>query len=410
MAIFNPMNADKFLKRFALCFMVIGFCATPPLHALEWTASFRSMAARQTDDAENSFWWNRLRLQANHEVSADCLMEMAYELRPVWANHLQQLSSFFSVESDSSSIYRFDDLNNPVYPTADTLENTDDAHLLLTQNLDRMLLACHAGNLDVTLGRQTVAFGGAQTINPTDVFVPLRFNSLDGEYRVGVDALRMVWGISPTTEMDVGYLLGKNGNSENNGAYARLHFVVESTDITPMLALFREHQMLGLSLQTALPGDVGLVFDGGSFFLKEEEHPFSLWTLGFNYQWNEDWFTALEYHRNEAGVNKPANYFQNTGSYRYQQTPISLMGPSYLIPVLSYQIHPLWNASASLFLNLADHSALISPQLEWSADENVMVEWGGFLAQGLSSGDPLNPKSEFGESENLIFMAIRYYL
>ena len=59
---------------------------------------------------------------------------------------------------------------------------------VLEQDLDRLMLTCSMGSWDLVLGRQAVSFGSSQSVNPTDLFAPVAFKPLDGEFRAGSDA------------------------------------------------------------------------------------------------------------------------------------------------------------------------------------------------------------------------------
>ena len=76
------------------------------------------------------------------------------------------------------------------------------------QNLDRAFLTFSPPSGDIYIGRQAIAFGAADVVNPTDVLAPYGFDSLDTENRPGVDALRYRIPFGGMGELDFGVVCG----------------------------------------------------------------------------------------------------------------------------------------------------------------------------------------------------------
>ena len=58
------------------------------------------------------------------------------------------------------------------------------------QNLDRLNIQFQFDDSDLTIGRQSIDLGSARMIKPTDIFLPFNLQTLNTEYRIGVDAFR----------------------------------------------------------------------------------------------------------------------------------------------------------------------------------------------------------------------------
>ena len=254
------------------------------------------------------------------------------------------------------------------------------------------------------------------SVSPTDIFAPVSFKALDQEFRPGVDAFRIFGGFGEPAEMEAGIITGKDNSSKNNGAFLRSHFLLGTTDLTPILAGNKKNQLLGLTLQADL-GLVGLVIDGAMILqrrstLETDEEVFKIWTpwtLGLNLQWSENLFTMLDFHHNPMGAEKPKNYPSNASSEIYQEFPISLLGRNYLLPTLTYQFSPLWSLSSSTFSNLNDGSSLNTSQLEWSISEDSLLSCSISFASGKRSVLPEEKQSEFGDLPNSFQLILKHY-
>ena len=104
--------------------------------------------------------------------------EVHYELTPILNSQISLSSSF---ESRNFS-YRAYDLN-------ETLSTRKRKNKIL-QNLDRLNVQFQFEDSDLTIGRQSIDLGSARMIKPTDIFSPFNLQTINTEYRIGVDAFR----------------------------------------------------------------------------------------------------------------------------------------------------------------------------------------------------------------------------
>ena len=399
--------------RIFLQLLLYGLVLVPQTSALEYSLSTKSLiAAQKSSQITSNFFFNRIRAQTEFEFSENCITELDYELFPSWIDSAM-LSSNITIKNSNSRIYRIADLNHSLTKIPDSSDSAE--HWQLEQNLDRALLRCQSGNWEYILGRQAVTFGG-MSVNPTDVFSPVSFKALDQEFRPGVDALRIIGGLGETAEIEAGFLTGKNADSAKNGAYLRSHFLLGTTDLTPILAGFQKNKLLGLTLQTEY-GQLGFVFDGAVIIQRKSaqqtsaEMPdkWTAWTLGLNLQWNENLFTMLDFHHNPMGTTKPSEYLTNAASVIYQEYPQSLLGQDYLLPSLVYQLSPLWSLSSSVISNINDGSFINTSQLEWSITEDSLLSGSFILASGKQSALSAEKQSEFGDSPNSFQLVFNHY-
>ena len=79
--------------------------------------------------------------------------------------------------------------------------------------VDRLWIDYYKNDLQITLGRQRVAWGTCWVWNPTDLFNPLNVLDFDYEERPATDAIRVQYYTGPVTKLDVAY---KPANDPNN--------------------------------------------------------------------------------------------------------------------------------------------------------------------------------------------------
>jgi hypothetical protein len=139
---------------------------------------------------------------------------------------------------------------------------------------------------------------------------------------------------------------------------------------------------------------------------------FSRVSSGFDYSFSQGIYVFGEYHFNGAGASSADGYEALQAERAYQEGVVYLLGRHYLAPGASYPWTPLLTASLQALVNLTDGSASLTPRLEYSFEQDVVVEAGAFLGVGTSpETDALGTlrfRSEFGGSD-LYFVAVRLY-
>lgn len=331
----------------------------------------------------------------------------------------------------SPSTYRVDDLRptlSPVTPGADD-------RFVVLQNLDRLLVTVHAEDFDFFLGRQAVAWGAAKAVNPTDVIAPFLFTEIDTEDRIGVDAARVRVPVGALSEIDAGYVGGRNAEWERSAAYVRARTYLGSTDVSTLVMAFRGSNLLvGGDLtravwQAGFWCEAALVAhdDDGDGALRPDEVDYGRVSTGFDYSFSNATYTFLEYHYSSAGRSDPADYAGNAGSRAYTDGAVYLLGRHYLIPGVSWPATPLVTVGGSLLVNLNDGSVLAAPTLEYNVLENAYLAAGAFVGFGdnpnLAGGTgattytpgttpdlgAVDFTSEFGAYPDIWFLSARYY-
>ncbi len=271
------------------------------------------------------------------------------------------------------------------------------------QNLDRLNLRLSLEAGDLTIGRQPITFGAARIINPTDVFLPFEVQTLNTEYRAGIDAIRFQRPVGQLSELDLGVVLGDDG-SDNSAAFVRLKSNIAGSDIEFTAIRFSRQQLIGFGIETTL-GPFGAWLETATVSGDER---YNRTSLGLDYGFSENWFAMVEYHYNGAGSKHPNEYLGLINTSPFQAGGVFLLGNHYLIPSLSWQISPLTTASFQMLRNLDDGSSFFNLSSDFSLSENLYL---GVSIFGFSGKEPSLPnlESEYGANPNRFIVSLRYY-
>ncbi|TLU66374.1 hypothetical protein FE810_06700 [Thalassotalea litorea] len=379
---------------------------------------------------------NAMRLMINY-FSGDINVEMHYEIQPIFSNYdfLTANSGVIgNTLSSATNVYRYKDLETSIFKS--------DTSFVTLQNLDRFNLQYTAEWGDTTIGRQVVAFGSARFINPTDIFVPFAIQTLNQEYRVGIDAIRSQISLGDFSTLDLGLVVGEDGKKNYNAVFARYQQSVAANDIELIGISLADAYLLGGGIERAI-GDFGAWLETAylhahgrerddqamiddttivtnidtplmmqSSTLAEFMQSYWRTSAGIDYAITEEFYVAVEYHFNGAGSDNPDDYLSLSTTAPYQRGGVYLFGKHYLIPSFNYQINALSTLSSSAFINLNDQSTFIAIHMEHSWSDNLYSDLGVYLASGhglLASNSELQVGSEFGFYPETVYASLRYY-
>jgi hypothetical protein len=372
---------------------------------------------RWIDSPEIGAVSNRVRLDFSCNLYERLNFNAAYSLAP----RIQDNSLFYSnllVEDTDRFGYRVIDFDSRLYPG----EGDFVGSFAIFHNLDRFYVDLRASDFDLYVGRQAIAWGSARVINPADILVPYRFEELDTEERIGVDAIRIRVPLGTLSEFDAGAVMGEDLELESSAAFLRGKFYALKADISGMLIGFRENLLAGFDLATSWEGagiwlETAYVWAGA---FKEEsdtarDKNYLRSSLGCDYSFGDKTYGFLEYSYNQAGsgdVDDYADLFQETA---YADGSVYFFGEHYLIPGVIYQVTPLLAYNGQILTNLNDPSAFIYSMLEYSYAENVYLSAGAFIGLGkkpelmAQPGTEIRLNSEFGTYPDIYFTLFSIY-
>ena len=351
---------------------------------------------------------NAMRLMASYVNADRGNFEIHYEAQPLYySNNINEKNSSGtnSTLNTGNNRYRYKDLD-PVLA-----EHGD--HVVILQNLDRFNFQSSSDSGDLTIGRQVISFGSARFINPTDIFLPFVLQTLNQEYRVGIDAIRYQVDLDGFTILDSGLIIGEDGKQENSAAFFRAKTSVKGNDLESMYIQLDNAWLLGGGIERAL-GYFGFWLET-AYMNNNEDDINSYWrhSVGSDFALDDNIIVMMEYHYNGAGSRDSADYMDIIQLQPYERGGVYLLGQNYLIPAISWIASPLVSVNASSFFNLDDQSAFVSLTAEVSWSDNLYSDFGSQMSIGdnpefTSSGD-INLASEFGSYPLSLYASIRYY-
>ena len=362
---------------------------------------------------------NRLRLNLRIRPAGWLDLDAAYDFAPRVQDPILFAGETLVETIAPAGSYRCDDVTSILYPS----HYRDISSFAIYQNLDRLSATVHAPKFDLIVGRQSIAWGTARVINPTDILAPYAYSQLDVEDRVGVDAVRLRIPLGFMGEIDAGYVVGEDWESDRSAVLGRVKLYAAETDFSLIACRFREHLLFGGDLARSV-GGAGVWLEAAEVLVDTPddgspgEDYFRL-SMGADYNFADGLYGFAEYHFNGAGMSDPGDYSSLYNAPAYVDGATYLLGKHYITPGVSYQVTPLLTATGEALINLSDGSALAAPSLEYNLSQNVYLQVGGYFAIGkrpeIGEGDTVRPsperilQSEFGSYPHEIYSSFRVY-
>ena len=375
------------------------------------------IAGISIDNPEKGAVNNRIRLDFSREITSWLNIKAAYSP----ALRIQDNSLFYSdpLQADINSLsYRAVDFDSRLYPCEDDTV----ASFAVFHNLDRFYCGIKASDFDLYIGRQAIAWGSARVINPTDVLAPYRFEELDTEERIGVDAVRIRIPLGMLSEFDAGAVMGGDFKLDSSAAFLRGKFYTMKADISAVLIGFKENILAGFDLATSWKG-AGIWLESAYVWadaLKEGsndsgDNNYMRASLGCDYSFGDRTYGFVEYSYNQAGSVNSDDYMNLLTETAYTEGSVYLLGEHYLIPGLSYQITPLMIYNGQLLTNLNDPSVYFYSMVEYNFADNIYLSAGAFVGIGEKPELITQPvisarlNSEFGTYPDIYFTSFNIY-
>ncbi len=361
---------------------------------------------------------NRIRCNLSYRVTDYMSLSISYALIP----RIQDRSFAELSETGGTArfpTYRLTDFNSRIYPAP----GDDPGSFSIFHNLDRAYLTINTTHADLYVGRQAIAWGSARAINPTDILVPFTFDELDTEDRRGIDAVRVRIPLSMMGELDAGYVFGDNFAFDQSAFFLRGKSYIARTDISLIVAGFREHLMAALDVTRAV-GGASVWLEAAFIFtqvlnddIRNSANDYFRATIGLDYALSGTVYGFAEYHFSQAGTGNSNQYLSQMTQPAFRDGAVYLWGRHYLIPGLNWQITPLVNGGVQSLINLTDPSVLVTPQIEYNIAEDIYLAAGAFIGVGSSpqtrcacnNNSTVLCRSEFGAYSDIYFTSFRVY-
>ncbi|MBT3268554.1 hypothetical protein HN371_15470 [Candidatus Poribacteria bacterium] len=299
-------------------------------------------------------------------------------------------------------VYRAIDAPELMYPSDSRAAGT----FSLTHNIDRAWVEWSAGSADVSVGRQTVAFGSARFVNPTDVLAPYSYTALDKEERPGVDAVRVRYALGAFSELDAGAVFGDDFAPDASAYFVRAQSYVAETDVSALAMRFRRHALLGIDVARTVGGAGTWLEAAYTFTESVEADDYARLSAGLDYSPAQMVYTFAEYHLNTSGANRADGYASLAGTPAYVDGAAYLLGRHYAAVGASLATNPLVAGGLQVIVNLIDGSALLAPSVEYSFAEDVYLAAGAFVGIGPAAD---TAEAEFAAYADTLYGTIRLY-
>jgi len=320
----------------------------------------------------------------------------------VYQKNIKQGSAFLDLFSGSP--YYFD------------LQKTfvDENDVQLRSEIDRVYLDWNWQSLQVTVGRQRIAWGSCLVWNPTDLFNPFNILEFDYEEKPGTDALHVQYYLGAVSQID---LAVSPGRREQDVIYAARYFFNTGDYDFSMIAGWQK-QSLRLGA-----GWAGQIWDGGfrGEFLYSRPHiaydpaqflpqpapvplpekkitkSYVTIALSYDYSFRNSLYWHMEYLYNGLGTTGDAAARRLETLITGELTPARHS----VFQELAYNFTPLWRGDVFVIYNPDDHSWIAAPSLQYSLSENVELYVLAFPSKGVKD-------SEFGTLPSWYFVRMKY--
>ncbi len=279
--------------------------------------------------------------------------------------------------------------------------------------IDRLWLDYTCGNLDVTLGRQRIAWGTALVWNVIDLFNPQSILDFDYEEKPGSDAVRIQYYTGAVSRVELSVKPGKD--KKHTTAAALFSLNAFEYDFYGIVGYRNGRWLFG----GAWAGDIHkagfrgefLVSDapnktasgvyptfpslGQSFF--QYNKPVVSAVLSGDYTFSNSLYAHTEVLYNSNGKIK------NAGLFYQEALQVGMLSPARwsIFQEFSCDITPLVRGSIFGIFNLDDKSYVIVPQLTWSVITDLDFTLLGFLTSGTHF-------TEWGDYGTSVFTRLKY--
>ena len=273
--------------------------------------------------------------------------------------------------------------------------------MLLSHDIDRLAARIYLNNADLYLGRQAISWGNALLLPSTDLWSRFGQFELDTTEKPGVDAARVLVGVSNSTELE--FVLVDRGSVEDLSMGVRGTLYLDRSDVYALAAKNWHALNFGGGFArdfdtVSLRGDALLPF-AITGLSNEEGFGGPRMTLGIDH-FRTKWNVSGELHYNGAGAMDPDDYVENAVDNRvYNNSEVQLLGRVYA--GLLFGVKPVEPFSFTLMTltNVLDPSAVFAPAATWTPMQDVELSVGGYVPVGrppVTEAILPNARSEFG--------------
>ena len=271
--------------------------------------------------------------------------------------------------------------------------------------IDRLYMDWYYGKLELTLGRQRIAWGTSWTWNPTDIFNPISVLDFDYEERPAVDAFRMQYYTGAVSKIE--FVLAPAKTSKNIIAAGLLSFNKWDYDFNFIGGVKKERWLIGTSWSGDIEGagfrgellvskgkEISIPFSNSTF---GSDNPIYSFVLSGDYTFPNSFYIHTEVLHNNIGVEN------QTSLYQQQALNLGLLTAAKwsIYQEFAYNITPLMRGTIFGLFNPNDKSYVIVPSVTYSVVTNLDLLLLGMFFKG-------NALTEYGDYGSTLFIRLKY--
>jgi len=308
---------------------------------------------------------------------------------------------FLALHGDGLKLRRTPNDDRRLFNLTDVISESSDSAVL--QRLDRLWIGFASEKAVVRVGRQALSWGNGLAYAPMDLVNPFDPETIDTEYKAGDDMLYMQYLQDNGNDLQVAYVARRNlrtGDVEADEATAAIkyHGFAGVSEYNLLAASSYGDAVLGLGAGSAIGG---AVWSADLVVTDTDRDTYAQFVTNLMYSWTwggKNMSGAIEYYFNGFGQ-KDGNYDPLSLAanpdllIRLSRGELFAVGRHYLFGNVMIEMTPLWSVTPTVFINIADPSALLQIVTSYSLSDNMT-----FLG---SINVPMGPDgSEFGGTES----------
>ncbi|HUG24487.1 hypothetical protein [Piscinibacter sp.] len=299
---------------------------------------------------------NRLRIELKGELSSALRFDLQYDNELLLGNYLR-----------TAQFLQHKDIPPPQYWRADA-NYVDTPRLFGTHRLHRATLNVSAGDTDLRIGRQRIAWGTGRFWSPLDVLNPVSPIALEREERIGVDAVLAEHRFGPLSRLAA--VAAPSRSSGRSTVAVQWHANAGGLDYSLIGGRMLGRRIWGFDL-------AGQIGQSGIRSEVTHERPrggaaYSRVLIGLDHAFANTLAITAELFFNGSGAPDPAGYDFDA----LMSGAVPALGRRYAGVHASYELTPLLKWDGDVVINLADRSRYLALGLTYSLRTNLDLRLG----------------------------------
>lgn len=349
----NRRRARTVLAALVAIFGAGGTAAQEPTWDFSGSAKSFLLASRTLPGEEYRLNLNRLRLEVKGDPAPGLAIDVQLDNELLLGSYLHTAAFQALKDTPAREYWRAE---------ANTFERQDAYGRV---HLYRATMTLSRGPVDVTVGRQRIAWGTGRFWSALDIFNPVNPLAIERDERLGVDAVLAELQTGPLSRVSV--VVAPAPDDSPPGRALQWHGNTAGVDVSAVAEKVLGLDLIGFDAASQL-GQAGV--RGEVARLRGQGHDaFTRATLGADYAFENGLIASGELYYNGAGARDP-NEYDLAGAIAGR---VNQLATRYLGAYASYEITPLLKWTTYAVFNLDDSSRGVDSRLVWSWRPNV--EW-----------------------------------